>query len=603
MEFDNGANTTKSAGQSRIFSRQKAPNPTKVPSYIALSDIEQRLYQFKAHDKKRRTRQYILIKCGKVSEKPVRTLVCKLLTLDVFIHSELTCGAMESIAISPLLFLPLFAVALIVGGSMGVLLTRWQFQRQQDECLQTQRQSEAALRQSETKSRCLVDANLIGVYVADFNGTIYESNEAFLEMVGYSQADLQAGRLNWVDMTPPEYEGVDQQAIAEQKATGACKPFEKEYYHRSGSRVPVLFGCAVFEPTQGRSIGFVLDLTVRKQVEVALKQSEAKLRRLIEANLIGVTVAHRYGQIFEANDVFLDMVGYTREDLYAGRLDWTKLTPIEHVEVDRRATEELANTGTFTPFEKEYWRKDGSRIPVLIGHATFDESNQISIGFVLDLSDRKRAEAASVLEERSRMAREIHDTLAQAFTSILVHLEVASHKLKSDPAIVRQCVETSYELAQSGLAEARQSVAALRPHYLTKGDLYNALCLLGKNIFSHRSTQFVSRCQGERYGLQPEIEHHLLRIGQEALMNACKYANATLVELNLLYEPEQCSLRVQDNGVGFEPDRVDSDHHFGLSGMTERSHRIGAMLKVQTALGQGTEVRIVVRREAIDEFN
>lgn len=494
----------------------------------------------------------------------------------------------------------LYVIALIVGGGIGAFITYWRVQNQQIDSLQAQQQVEAELRQSEAKFRSLVDSNLIGVYVANFSGTVFESNDAFLEMVSYDQADLQAGRLNWVDLTPAEYVPLDQQAIAEQKATGACNPFEKEYYRKDGSRVPVLFGCAVFDSDQQQSIGFVLDLTARKQAEATLRQSEAKLRRLIEANLIGVSVAQLHGQIFEANDVFLEMVGYTRDDLYTGRLNWAKMTPPEYLEIDRQATEEMEKIGTFAPFEKEYFRKDGSRVPVLLGHAIFDQTQQISIGFVLNLSDRKRAEAASVLEERNRIAREIHDTLAQAFTSIMVHLEAASYKFDT-PETVRQCIETSYDLAHSGLAEARRSIAALRPHHLENHDLYNALCLSGRQTFAHSSTDLICDCQGKPYAILQDVEHHLLRIGQEALMNAYKYAKAEKVELYLKYEPGECVLQVKDDGVGFEPINASANRHFGLAGMTERAEQIGAKLTIQSTLGRGTNVTVAVKRELVHE--
>jgi len=335
----------------------------------------------------------------------------------------------------------------------------------------------------------------------------------------------------------------------------------------------------------------------RQQAEAALRRSEAKFRRLVESNLIGVIVADLNGAIFEANDAFLEMVGYTRDDLHAGQMNWFEMTPSQYSQLDQRALEEEKTRGVCTPFEKEYCCKDGSRVPVLIGHAVFDQDQQIAIGFVLDLTHRKQAEAASVLEERNRMAREIHDTLAQAFTSIMVHLEVASRKLAIDPATTQACIQTSYDLARSGLAEARRSVAALRPHCLESGDLHNALCLLATQMFAHSPAQLVCNWKGERYSLPQEVENHLLRIGQEALMNACKHAKATEVQIDLSYDPAQCVLRVKDNGVGFELGSALVGSGYGLLGMTERAERIGAQLTIQSAHRQGTEVIVSVNRE------
>src|SRR5262249_51989461 len=102
-----------------------------------------------------------------------------------------------------------------------------------------------------------------------------------------------------------------------------------------------------------------------------LAERESRIRRLVDANIIGIFIWGLEGRILEANDAFLTMVGYDREDLAAGRLRWTDLTPPEWRDRDQRLTRELRTSGTLQPFEKEYFRKDGSRVPVLIGIAAF----------------------------------------------------------------------------------------------------------------------------------------------------------------------------------------------------------------------------------------
>ena len=124
-----------------------------------------------------------------------------------------------------------------------------------------------------------------------------------------------------------------------------------------------------------------------------LEQREAKIRRLVDANIIGIYLWEIEGRIVEANDTFLRMVGFDREDLVSGRMLWTDLTPPEGRDRTARAVEEMWMTGTSQPFEKEYCRKDGSRVPVLIGAANFDEQRDQGVAFVLDLTERKRAEA------------------------------------------------------------------------------------------------------------------------------------------------------------------------------------------------------------------
>ena len=126
-----------------------------------------------------------------------------------------------------------------------------------------------------------------------------------------------------------------------------------------------------------------------------LEQHEAKIRRLVDANIIGIIIWDLEGRILEANDAFLRMGGYDREDLISGRLNRTDLTPPEWRERDARTDAELKTIGAVQPFEKEYFRKDGGRVPVLIGLAAFGEERDQGVAFVLDLTERKRAEEAS----------------------------------------------------------------------------------------------------------------------------------------------------------------------------------------------------------------
>jgi PAS domain S-box-containing protein len=138
-----------------------------------------------------------------------------------------------------------------------------------------------------------------------------------------------------------------------------------------------------------------------------LQEREAKIRRLIDANVVGILVWDAEGRVLEANDAFLRMVGYDRDDLAAGRLRWTDMaSPEGGAHETQLRMQELKKAGSLQPFEWEYFRKDGSRVPVLIGVATFDETANQGVAFVLDLSERKRAE-----EERDRL-RQLEADLA-----------------------------------------------------------------------------------------------------------------------------------------------------------------------------------------------
>ncbi|MBD1821581.1 response regulator [Cyanobacteria bacterium FACHB-DQ100] len=130
----------------------------------------------------------------------------------------------------------------------------------------------------------------------------------------------------------------------------------------------------------------------REQAFRALQRSEARFRRLIESNVIGIIFSLEDGSITDANDAFLQIVGYDRADLKARNLNWQAMTPPEYIHLHQAAVTELTNTGVFNAFEKEYFHKDGHRIPVMIGGAFLDESQKAIVGFVLDLTQHKQAE-------------------------------------------------------------------------------------------------------------------------------------------------------------------------------------------------------------------
>jgi PAS domain S-box-containing protein len=149
-----------------------------------------------------------------------------------------------------------------------------------------------------------------------------------------------------------------------------------------------------------------------------LQEREAKIRRLVDANIIGIMIWATDGQVIEANQAFLDMLGYSREDLISGRLRWTELTPSDWRDADDQALAELKAAGTAQPREKEYLRKDGSRVPVLLGATTFGGKQDEGVAFVLDLTERERAEVE--LRESEQNYRTLFESIDEGFCTIEV---------------------------------------------------------------------------------------------------------------------------------------------------------------------------------------
>jgi PAS domain S-box-containing protein len=132
------------------------------------------------------------------------------------------------------------------------------------------------------KIRRLVDANIVGIIIWELDGRILEANDAFLNMLGYDRDDLVSGRINRTELTPPEWRDRDAHTVAELKQMGTVQPFEKEYFRKDGSRVPVLLGGVMFEQSPNQGVSFALDLTERKRAVEALRQSEERFRTLVQ---------------------------------------------------------------------------------------------------------------------------------------------------------------------------------------------------------------------------------------------------------------------------------------------------------------------------------
>jgi PAS domain S-box-containing protein len=151
-----------------------------------------------------------------------------------------------------------------------------------------------------------------------------------------------------------------------------------------------------------------------------LTEREAEIRRLVDANIIGIFIWNLQGGIIEANEAFLHMVQYSREDLISGRVRWTDLTSAEWRDRNERAMAEAKATGTVQPYENEYFRKDGSRVPVLVGAAIFEGSGNEGVAFVLDLSEQKRAEDA-LHQAKAELARVSRITTMEQLAASIAH--------------------------------------------------------------------------------------------------------------------------------------------------------------------------------------
>jgi len=206
--------------------------------------------------------------------------------------------------------------------------------------------------------------------------------------------------------------------------------------------------------------------------------------------------------------------------------------------------------------------------------------------FELSRASEERQRSA-VVAERTRLAREIHDSLAQGFTGIVIQLNAAEQRLGAASDDARAHLDKARELARLSLDEARRSVGALRSGLLLKGDLLGAIEQIGAQLTNGSGVNFEAHRDGDAYALSEEVEAQLLRIGQEALTNAVRHARAAKIAVELRYLPSSVALEVRDDGCGFEHRERSG---FGLNNMAERAGQIGGKLKIESRAGHGTMV-------------
>jgi signal transduction histidine kinase len=209
---------------------------------------------------------------------------------------------------------------------------------------------------------------------------------------------------------------------------------------------------------------------------------------------------------------------------------------------------------------------------------------------------QQKLQREAVLEERTRIAREFHDTLEQELAAITIQLETVAAQFDQAPRVARQMLELARNMTRRSLFEARRSVWDLRSHLLENSNLVTALTEVAKLMTHSSRVQIAIQTSGPPRKLPPQMENNLLRVAQEALANALKHARATRIVVHLDYQPAKVSLRVTDDGVGFDTanSSLTCSGHFGLLDMSERAEKMGGRFTMISAPGQGAEIRVEV---------
>jgi PAS domain S-box-containing protein len=314
-----------------------------------------------------------------------------------------------------------------------------------------------------------------------------------------------------------------------------------------------------------------------------LQEREAKIRRLVDANIVGVLISRLEGQILEANDAFLQMVRYSRDDVTSGRLQWTELTPPEWQAVSERSVAQLRASGTCEIFEKEYFRSDGSRVPVLVAATVIGDARSETLAFVLDLTERKRAEeererlrqaqadlaymsrVITVGELAASLAHEIKQPIAAAVTNA----KTCVRWLQRDAPDIAEACEAASRIVKD-TTRAAEIIDRVRSLY-TRGTPQRELVDLNEIV---REMIVLLLDQANRYSIPirtdltprlPKVMADRVQV-QQVLMNlmlngieAMKDTSGELTVTSKRSENGQLMISVSDSGIGLpqeQPDRI-----------------------------------------------
>jgi signal transduction histidine kinase len=217
---------------------------------------------------------------------------------------------------------------------------------------------------------------------------------------------------------------------------------------------------------------------------------------------------------------------------------------------------------------------------------------------------RQKLRSSAVLEERNRIARELHDTLEQELAGITMQLDLAVDCFQQAPGVAQHALETARDMSRHSMVEARRSVWDLRCQLLENGDLVSALAQIVEPLVPREQTKFDFKVQGTPMRLPGPVEMNLLRIGQEAVANAVKHGRARHVSIELRYSPGSVCLTVSDDGEGFVAAQASPAGHFGLLDMRERAQSMGSHLRVESEPGRGACIAVEIpvhSAETIDE--
>lgn len=501
-----------------------------------------------------------------------------------------------------------------------------------------------------TRYSKLFDSDVMGILYWTSDGYITEANDTFLQMVGYDHEDILCKRLRWAEMTPPEYLERDRHILKEIYLTGRCLPFEKEFYHKEGNRVPVLVGgAALDEEFKNEGYCFIIENRERKQQQEEL---EARLRQqavIAELGQLALTGTKEQKLLEIATKLLSESLGVEYSSIWEfvsekqqlrlkSGLGWPK-NKIGQLTVNIHDNSlmkyALVSTKPFLIFQQEYSPKDlaalllsdiktglcanipgfDQKFGVLSVFTrklrNFSEGDQLFLSTIANIiavaASRRWVEEnrerllnriiSAQEQERRWIARELHDEAGQSLMSLLMGLKMLE-KMKNADEIAAQ-TNILREVTSHTLTALKRLARGLHPSVLDDLGLDVALNRYASDYSrSHDIKVNINTDKLSKASLRAEVEIAIYRVVQEALTNTAKYANAQTVDIIFERNDEELKLIVKDDGCGFDVETVlrssASCGSLGLYSMRERAALLGGIALIRSNRNKGTTITMRV---------
>lgn len=482
-----------------------------------------------------------------------------------------------------------------------------------------------ALQRSEAQSRRLIEASVLGIVFGSMDGSVTDTNDAFLKIVGYERADLEAGRINWSAMTPPEYEPLQEKAAAELMEFGVFAPFEKEYIRKDGRHVPVLVGGALLEEQQRDTVGFVLDLTQYKQAEDKIREQAA----LLDITTDAILVCDLDNTIRYWNKGAEQVYGWKADEAIAKNAHQLLYRPDAHVQL-KTAQHSLLEAGTWQG-ELHQINHQGKEI-IVASRWTLVRDGQGRPQSILtvstDITEKKQLESQFLrtqrLESLGTLAGGIAHDLNNILTPVLTTAQLLQFKFPATDEQSQHLFKIIETNTRRGAALVKQVLQFARGvegkrAIVQMQHLISEVKQIAEKTFP-KSIEVLTKVQPDLWLVSGDATH-LHQVLMNLVVNARDAmpdgGNLTIAAENLFVDEQYArvyldasvgsyiGIRVADTGIGMSPEvedrifepffttkEVGKGTGLGLSTVRGIIKSHGGFIHVVSQAGRGTEFKV-----------